>query len=92
MPLRIGIMGDFNPGFHSHLATNEAIAMAADALSLDVRTTWLPTGELARAGAEELLTGYDGLWAAPGSPYQSMEGMLAGIRFARTQHWPFTGT
>ena len=92
MPIRIGIIGDFNPKFHSHLATNEALLLAADALSLDVQMTWLPTPELKHECAEELLARYDGLHAAPGSPYQSMEGALAGIRFARTRNLPFTGS
>jgi len=74
------------------MATNEALLLAADALSLDVQMTWLPTPELMHERAEELLARYDGLWAAPGSPYQSMEGALAGIRLARTRNWPFTGS
>ena len=92
MPIQIGIIGDFNPKFHSHVATNEALLLAADALSLEVQMTWLPTPELMHERAEDLLARYDGLWAAPGSPYQSMEGALAGIRFARTHNWPFTGS
>jgi CTP synthase (UTP-ammonia lyase) len=38
------------------------------------------------------LSQWDGLIAAPGSPYKSFNGMLRGIAFARTQDWPFTGT
>jgi len=44
------------------------------------------------AEGERLLAGFDGLWAAPASPYQSMEGMLNGIEFARRRDWPFVGT
>lgn len=32
------------------------------------------------------------LWAAPGSPYKSFDGMLKGIEFARSRDWPFLGT
>lgn len=28
----------------------------------------------------------------PGSPYQSFDGMLRGIQFARERNWPFVGT
>jgi CTP synthase (UTP-ammonia lyase) len=35
---------------------------------------------------------FDALWCAPGSPYQSMDGALQGIRFAREEGWPFIGT
>ena len=34
----------------------------------------------------------DGLWAAPGAPYRSLEGGLAGFRFAREWGVPFVGT
>jgi CTP synthase (UTP-ammonia lyase) len=38
------------------------------------------------------LESFDGIWAAPGSPYKSFDGMLKGIEFARTRDWPFLGT
>jgi CTP synthase (UTP-ammonia lyase) len=43
-------------------------------------------------GGEKALEGFDGLIAAPGSPYRSFDGMLRGIEFARTRNWPFTAT
>src|SRR5437879_10192834 len=39
-----------------------------------------------------MLESFDGIWAAPGSPYQSFNGMLKGIEFARRRDWPFLGT
>src|SRR5256884_6393265 len=32
------------------------------------------------------------MWAAPGTPYKSFDGMLKGIEFARRRDWPFLGT
>jgi hypothetical protein len=52
----------------------------------------LPTPELAKRGADKLLSGYDALWASSASPYASAEGMLYGIEYARTYNVPFTGT
>jgi len=52
----------------------------------------LATPSLVGAGGERLMAGCHGLWAAPASPYQSMEGMLDGIEFARRRDWPFVGT
>jgi CTP synthase (UTP-ammonia lyase) len=89
--VRIGIIGDFD-GRPSHLATNEAIAHSAAALGLVTEAHWLPTPLLLRPEGEQALAHCDGLWASPGSPYQSMEGALAGIRFARERAWPFVGT
>jgi CTP synthase (UTP-ammonia lyase) len=90
--MRIGIIGDFNPAFHSHHATDAAIQHAASRLGISVETTWVPTPSLSGNGSNELLAKYDGLMASPGSPYESMAGMLRGIEFARTRNWPFVGT
>ena len=87
--VRIGILGDFNPEFRSHHATNDALQHAASKLNLKVESEWLPTPSLAEAGAQKRLESFDGLWASPGSPYKSMEGMLNGIEFARRRDWPF---
>lgn len=90
--VRIGILGDFNPEFRSHHATNDALQHAASKLKLSVESQWLATPSLVEPGAEKLLESYDGLWASPGSPYQSFEGMLKGIEFARRRDWPFVAT
>ncbi len=90
--MRIGIIGDFNPGLRPHVATNDALRHAAQALSIDVTPSWIPTPDLDLPHVEPILETYDGLWAAPCSPYESMEGALSGIRFAREHHWPFVGT
>lgn len=90
--VRIGIIGDFNPDFPSHHATNNALQHAATKLGLTVDSEWIPTPSLADASSEKKLESYDGLWASPGSPYKSMDGMLKGIEFARRRDWPFLGT
>jgi CTP synthase (UTP-ammonia lyase) len=90
--LRIGIIGDFDPAKPSHLATDKAIRHAVGRLSVDAEVRWLPTPSLLESGAHATLEGCDGLWASPGSPYLSMEGALAGIRFAREHDRPFLGT
>jgi CTP synthase (UTP-ammonia lyase) len=90
--VRIGILGDFNTEFRSHHATNEALQHAARKLKFDVESEWISTPLLVRSDAEKKLESYDGLWAAPGSPYKSFEGMLKGIEFARRRDWPFLGT
>ncbi len=89
--LKIGIIGDFNPAAHAHIATNAALVHAADALGWGVAVQWLPTVALAAQPTEELRA-FDALWCAPHSPYQSMAGALAAIRFAREAQWPFIAT
>jgi len=91
-PVRIGILGDFNPDFRSHHATNESLEHAAAKLDFEVESVWLPTPSLLAPEAPKTLETFDGLWAAPGSPYKSFDGMLKGIEFARVHDWPFLGT
>ncbi len=90
--IRIGVLGDFNPEYHSHRATNASLQHGAKALARTVETTWLPTPSLLDPKALETLADYDGLWGSPGSPYRSMDGMLAGIQFARARNRPFVAT
>jgi len=90
--VRIGIIGDFEPAFHSHFATNAALYDAAAKLKVPLELRWLSTPLLDSAGMEKILTPLDGLVASPGSPYQSFTGMLRGIEFARTRNRPFVGT
>jgi CTP synthase (UTP-ammonia lyase) len=90
--VRIGILGDFNPEFRSHLATPDALQHSARKLNLKVESQWIPTPSLTASDVEKILENYDGLWGAPGSPYKSFDGMLKGIEFARRRDWPFLGT
>jgi CTP synthase (UTP-ammonia lyase) len=53
---------------------------------------WLATDSLLTSELEKNLEAFDGLWAGPGSPYKSSDGMLRGIEFARRRDWPFVGT
>lgn len=90
--ISIGVVGDFNPSFDTHVSTNEALRHAAPAVGHTVDVSWIPTEELEGAQAERLLERFHGIWAAAGSPYKSMAGALNAIRFARERKWPFFGT
>jgi CTP synthase (UTP-ammonia lyase) len=90
--IRVGILGDFNPEYHSHLATNASLQHAARALGWQVDSEWVPTPSLLEAGVEKTLVRFDALWISPGSPYTSMAGMLAGIQRARLGNWPLVAT
>jgi CTP synthase (UTP-ammonia lyase) len=91
-PLRVGIIGDFDPSYPSHAATNKALSHAARAMSLSLDLSWLSTLSLDDEGSGIVLEQFDALWCAPGSPYKSMNGALRAIRFAREHGWPFVGT
>ena len=89
--LRIGIIGDFTD-YPSQVATDEALAHAAGALSVVLDCSWLDTPLLAEPSGEMALSRCDALWCAPGSPYKSIAGALRAIQFAREEGWPFIGT
>ena len=91
-PIKIGIIGDFDPNLRSHLATNESLKGAAQHLGVALNFEWLPTLPLDEQSNPEGLKSFDALWCAPGSPYTSMGGALKSIRFAREKGWPFFGT
>lgn len=88
MTVRIGIIGDFDPDFAPHAATNAAIAHIA-ASGARVEAYWLSTASL-RSAAE--LEAFHGLWIAPGSPYKNLLGVLEAIRYAREHSVPLLGT
>ena len=82
----VGIVGDFNPRNPTHQATNEGLAHAG------LPFEWVPTEEVVPSRAPERLDGCAGLLIAPASPYVSMDGALAAIRFARERGVPLVGT
>jgi CTP synthase (UTP-ammonia lyase) len=89
--IRIGLIGDFNPTYPAHQAIPLAVELATADLRCQAELTWLPTVQVEHEG-EATLINFDGLWCVPGSPYESMEGALRGIRFARERGKPFVGT
>ncbi len=90
-PVRVGIIGDFDPSSAYHRATCEALAISAQRVGADVDYAWVSTDSLA-SGSTLVLGAFNGLWASPSSPYRSMEGALDAIRFAREQKRPFVAT
>jgi CTP synthase (UTP-ammonia lyase) len=90
--VRIGILGDFDPKSPTLPAVEKSLQHASAKLNQRLESQWISTLSLLDAGAEKRLETFDGIWAAPGSPYQSFDGMLKGIEFARRRDWPFLGT
>ena len=90
--VKVGIIGDYDPHLRYHVATDEALVHAAAALSVLLASSWISTRSLAKGPVGTILKPFDALWCAPGSPYQSMDGALQAIRFARKQRRPFMGT
>ena len=90
--VRIALLGDFDPEARSHWATEAALFHAASWLGFDAEPRWFPTEILESPDAQDRLAHFDGVWAVPGSPYRSFNGMLRGIEFARRRDLPYLGT
>jgi CTP synthase (UTP-ammonia lyase) len=85
---RVLIVGEFNPEFVPHQKTDAALVHSARLINVSLEAKWISTAKI----DEESLQAADGFVVAPGSPYRSMEGALAAIRFAREPGVPLLGT
>jgi CTP synthase (UTP-ammonia lyase) len=88
-PIRIALIGDYDPQVTAHQAIPVALGLAAEQLKLDAQFEWLATD---RINAQTLMENFDGFWCVPASPYRDMDGALRAIRFARKHQRPFLGT
>lgn len=90
--LTVGLIGDQLPAYaRAQHAAVEMIRLAAEELGINAEVMWIATSSIETKGDKQLRDA-DVLWCSPGSPYLSLEGALAGIRFARENNWPFLGT
>jgi len=90
--LRVGIVADYDPGNKYHVATEQSVTHAADALEINAQSLWIDTDTLDDDSAETRLADCDAIWCGTSSPYRSMNGALRAIRFARERGVPFMGT
>ena len=83
-------MGDHNPSVIAHQAIPLALELTAADLGVRVQSDWVATGAISHAAND--LAQYQGIWCVPASPYESMQGALDAIQFARERQVPFLGT
>jgi CTP synthase (UTP-ammonia lyase) len=88
--IRIALIGDYDPTVPAHVAIPKALDLAARRAGVAVAPEWVGTATVEPAAAR--LAGHAGVWCVPASPYASMDGALAAIRFARESGRPFLGT
>jgi CTP synthase (UTP-ammonia lyase) len=90
--MRIGVVGDWKPGYRGHVATEDSLRHAAGAIGATIEPVWLSTVELESASSDGALEAFDGLFFTPGTPYASLTGALRALRFARERGWPLLAT
>lgn len=79
--MKIGLIGDYDESVTAHRAIERALQ--------DVAHEWIATDSI---HSNDRVSGFDGLWCVPASPYRSQSGALTAIRFARERALPFLGT
>jgi CTP synthase (UTP-ammonia lyase) len=85
---RIALIGEFDPTFPPHAATDVACAHSAEVLGVEVVAQWLSTTDVTVSALRE----FAGVLIAPGSPYKNLANTLAAIRYAREERVPCLGT
>jgi len=85
---RIALVGDRSANVRAHARIPGLIdaLLKRDSIALD--PYWIATQD----AAECELSGFDAIWVAPGSPYESPAGAIAAVRTARETGIPFLGT
>ncbi|TBU92079.1 CTP synthase C-terminal region-related (seleno)protein [Phytopseudomonas dryadis] len=87
--IRIGLVGEFDDTVLAHRGIALSLQATGKLLGLSVAFEWLPTDRI--VGIESV-SGFDGIWCVPATPYRSMDGALLAIRYAREARVPFLGT
>ena len=90
MTIKIGLVGDYSPDVKAHQAIPQALRLAAEKTNCETEETWLATSDILKNFKR--LFDFDALWCVPASPYESMDGALAAIKYAREKGVPFLGT
>ncbi len=90
-PVRIALVGDYNPAVVAHQAIPDALTLAGRHLGATVEPVWVHTTTVGDNPAARFAD-VAGVWCVPASPYADTAGALAAIRFAREAAKPFLGT
>jgi CTP synthase (UTP-ammonia lyase) len=83
---RVAVVGDYDPKNHTHQATDAGLTHAR------IDYEWVLTSDVDPRRPSDRLGRYGGVVIAPSSPYVSMDGALAAIRYARERGVPLVGT
>jgi CTP synthase (UTP-ammonia lyase) len=99
MNTAIALVGEYRENIIAHRAIPRALELAGAAAGAPVIWEWVRTDEIdpdsnppALKPGRGILARFAAVWVVPASPYASMAGALAAIRFARETGRPFLGS
>jgi CTP synthase (UTP-ammonia lyase) len=85
---RIALVGDRSANVRAHARIPGLIDALLKRESIALDPYWIATPDVLDCD----LAGFDAIWVAPGSPYESAAGAIAAVRTARERGIPFLGT
>jgi len=86
----VALVGDYSSDVLAHRAIPRALELAGAAERTPILWRWIHTSEIHQAA--RALAGCAAVWLVPASPYASMPGAIAAVRWARESGRPFLGT
>jgi CTP synthase (UTP-ammonia lyase) len=89
--IRVSLVGDRSDAVLAHTTIPKALKLAEAKVGQQVEVIWMGTDAVKDTSTLTAQKPH-AIWCVPGSPYASMEGALASIRFARENRIPFLGT
>jgi CTP synthase (UTP-ammonia lyase) len=88
-PPRLALVGDRSPAVEAHNRIPGLLAALAVPGSDPIEPYWVASDAIQSI---DDVSGFDGIWVVPGSPYASTDGVLMAIEAARTLGIPLLGT
>lgn len=88
-PPRLALVGDRTDAVQAHSRIPAILASLATPGAEPIEPYWLATADIE---SPEDVAGFDGVWVVPGSPYESIDGVLTAIQTARIAGIPLLGT
>jgi CTP synthase (UTP-ammonia lyase) len=89
MPVKIAVLGDYEPSHITLQAINDTFGPLNNLLNRDIQFDWFDTDVFNFEKAFN--DGYAGLWVTPGSPYKDMNNVLNAISYTRKNKIPTFG-
>lgn len=86
------LIGERDLSKPAHAGIEASLKLYRDRINPLLNFRWINTAQIAVENASRLLGSANGVWCTPGSPYESTDGALQAIRFARENGIAFLGT